>query len=229
MKLFSSLWIGMSFFYSLSAQVSMGVFSSVYSQDFGALGPVSFNWVNNFTLPNWYAQRSAGGNTFTSNNGTSTTGDLYNYGVTNAPDRSLGSLGAANTGDFSWGVLLRNTSGVPISSLSVSYTGEQWRHGSSGTESVLFYYKRSTTAISDLQPNNNATWTPVTALNFSSPITTGTARSLDGNLAANRAMISSEITFSTPLADGEYLMLKWDDIDHPGADDGLSTDDLSLR
>lgn len=42
-------------------------------------------------------------------------------------------------------------------------------------------------------------------------------------------MISSVVIPGLILADGEYLMLKWDDPDHAGTDHGLSIDDVTIQ
>lgn len=207
----------------------MGPGSGSYSQNFNGLGDTSLTWVDNSTIPGWYAQRTSAWTTFTASDGFENSGDLYNYGSTDSTDRSLGSLGTGGAGHFAWGIRLQNNSGASgRDAINISYAGEQWRFGAVGSQTVSFYYKRSMEADSVLQPNNNGTWTAVTALNFSSPIITGSPRMLDGNGTDNRVLISGTITFSPALADGEYILLKWDDPDHGGADHGFSIDDVSI-
>ena len=207
----------------------MGPGAGSYSQNFDNLGDTSLTWVDNSTIPGWYAQRTSAWTTFTASNGFDNSGDLYNYGSTDSTDRSLGSLGTGGAGHFAWGIRLQNNSGASgRDAINISYAGEQWRFGAVGSQTVSFYYKRSMEADSVLQPNNNGTWTAVTALNFISPIITGSPRMLDGNGTDNRVLISGTITFSPALADGEYILLKWDDPDHGGADHGFSIDDVSI-
>ena len=67
----------------------------------------------------------------------------------------------------------------------------------------------------------------VAALDFTSPITGGTAGALDGNLAANRVALSSTIT-GLNIPAGTEVMLRWSDPDHSGTDHGLSIDDFSV-
>jgi len=69
-------------------------------------------------------------------------------------------------------------------------------------------------------------YTLVPTLNFTSPITGGTAGALDGNAPANRVQISSVIVVNIP--DGQEIMLRWYDPDHVGSDHGLSIDDLNV-
>lgn len=229
-KLFIGLYLIIIAFIRLPAQISTGSTSGSATQNFAGLGVLlNPTWTNNSSIPNWYAQRTTSFTTCTPSNGSASSGDLYNYGTTNAADRSLGSIGSTTAGSFAWGVLLRNN-GVANNrtSITVSFTGEQWRYGGGGSQTVSFYYKRSSLSISNLQPNSSASWTAVSALNFVSPISTLGARSLDGNLAANRVLISITITLSPALADGEYVMLKWDDPDQLGADSGFSIDDVTI-
>jgi hypothetical protein len=211
------------------SQVTMTTTGS-YSQDFNILpASGSATWVNNSSISNWYHQRSGTGTTIVANDGVSNAGNLYSYGTGTATERALGVLNSGNAaiGNMANGVLLRNTSGTTITSITVSYVGEQWRNSAAAAQTVTFYYQTSSSAISLLDPNVSTGWTNVAALNFTSPITGGTASPLNGNLAANRVAISSTIP-SLSLANNDYIMLKWDDPDHTGADHGLSIDDVSI-
>jgi len=66
-----------------------------------------------------------------------------------------------------------------VTSLQVSYTGEQWRLGTAGRGSDRLDFEYSTDATS----LTVGTYTGVTALSFSGPITTGAVGALDGNAA----------------------------------------------
>jgi hypothetical protein len=210
------------------AQVSMTVTGS-YAQDFNSLiNTGSATWTDNTTIANWYAQRTAAGTTIVASNGGSTTGALYSFGTVSAADRALGSIGSGTPGSFAWGLQLRNNSASTITDIKITYTGEQWRNSAAAAQTAAFYYKTSSSAITLLNPNANATWTAVAALNFTSPITGGAAGALDGNLAANRTTVTSISIPTLSLAAGDYIMIKWDDPDHTGADHGLSIDDLTV-
>jgi hypothetical protein len=63
-------------------------------------------------------------------------------------------------------------------------------------------------------------------LNFTSPITGGTASALNGNLVANRTALQSALNVT--LSPGEWITLRWQDADHSGTDHGLAIDDLRL-
>jgi len=212
------------------AQVNMGSTPTTYSQNFNTLlSSGSGTWADNSTIANWYVKRSGTGTTIAADTGSSNGGNLYSYGSASSSDRALGSLGSGNTaaGNFAWGVLLKNTGDLPISDITISYYGEQWRNSAAAAQAVSFYYKISSTSITNLEPNNSSGWTAVTNLNFSSPITGGTAGSLDGNLAANRSSISYTLT-GINLAVNSYILMKWDDPDQTGSDHGLAIDDVSI-
>ena len=198
-----------------------------YAQNFDALPSGGTNaWSNNTTIAGWIAQRTGAGANIIADAGSSTAGNLYSYGSAGSGERALGSLGSASAGNFSQGVNLQNTSGRSVTLASFAFVGEQWRNSAAAAQSVNFSYRLGSNAVTDLTPTNNADWTSVTALNFTSPITGGGASSLNGNLATNRSIRQSDL--GVTLAPGQWITLRWQDPDHPGTDHGLAIDDLSL-
>ena len=205
--------------------------SGNYTQNFDALiSTGTGTWTDNSTIANWYAQRTGNGTTIVADAGTNTGGNLYSYGVASSTDRALGSLGSGNAaaGSFAYGVLLRNTSGTTISTITVSYTLEQWRNSATAGQAVSFFYKTSSSPISALNPNSNATWTAFAGLNLTSPVTGGTAGALVGNTAGNKVSLSNITLTGLSLANNDYIMLKWDDPDHTGTDHGMGIDDVTI-
>jgi endonuclease I len=198
-----------------------------YAQNFDILPSSGTNaWSNNVTLAGWIAQRTGTGATIVADAGSSTAGNLYSYGSAGSGERALGSLGSSSAGNFAHGVNLRNTSGRTVTLASFAFAGEQWRNSAAAAQSVNFSYRLGSNAATDLMPTNNTGWTSVPALNFTSPITGGSASSLNGNLAANRSILRSDL--GVALAPGEWITLRWQDPDHTGNDHGLAIDDLSL-
>jgi hypothetical protein len=207
--------------------------SGSHTQNFNTLttSTTASAWSDNTTVANWYSQRTTTGTTIQADAGSTTAGTLYSYGASGNTERALGSIGSggATAGSFSHGVLLRNTSGTTMSNIRVSYTLEQWRNGNNSTpNTITFWYKISTSTISALNPNSNGTWTQVTALSLSSPINTGAAGALDGNLSANRVAATNVAIPSLSLANNSFIMLKWEDPDHTGTDHGLAIDDVTV-
>lgn len=213
-------------------QINMSTTGS-HTQNFNALSnsTTAQNWVDNSTIANWYSQRTGNGTTYVGDTGSGTGGGLYSYGASGNNERAIGSIGSSNAaaGSFAHGVLLRNTSSSTITSLTVSYTLEQWRNGGNTTaQSITVWYKKSTTSFTALNPNANSGWTQVTGLTTSSPINTATAAALDGNATANKVSVSNVAIPSLSLAANEYIMIKWEDPDHTGTDHGLSIDDVTI-
>jgi plastocyanin len=190
----------------------------------GTLNP----WTDNTTIPGFYAQRTSGATAYDASTGTGTTGTLYSYGLALNTERALGTVGSNGAGNFSHGMQFNNTTIGTIENFTIGYTLEQWRSNNTTPQSINFWYKVSSTAITALTPNNNAGWTAVTALTCTSPINT-TAGTLDGNQAANRVVLSAFQIPSLTLAPGQFVMFKWEDINHAGNDHGLAIDDVSVN
>jgi predicted extracellular nuclease len=211
-------------------RISVTTLGAPITQNFDTLpASGSATFTNDSTLPGWYTARTGTGTTIVANDGSSNAGNLYSYGAGTTTDRALGSLGSGNAavGNLFWGVLLTNNSGSTITSLAVAYTGEQWRNSAAAAQTVAFSYITGTGTITGSLADFQSAGTNVTALDFTSPITGGTAGALNGNLAANRTAISSTIS-GLSLANGQQILLRWSDPDHTGSDHGLSIDDFSV-
>lgn len=217
------------------AAISIPSDGFVYSQEFDSLlSSGSGTWTQNSTISDWYATRTGTGTTIEASTGSAIAGNLYSYGSSGSSDRAIGSLGSGNAaaGSFAWGALFQNTTGAALKSVDLAYFGEQWRNSAAAAQTVTFFYKVNnsatppTTADFNLASGSSG-WTPATTLDFTSPITGGTAGLLNGNLAANRSSLSDTITFSTMVDPGKYLWIGWRDVDHSGTDHGLSIDDVS--
>ncbi|MDQ3221450.1 MAG: carboxypeptidase-like regulatory domain-containing protein, partial [Acidobacteriota bacterium] len=155
--------------------------------------------------------------------GSNTGGSLYSFGSTSSSERALGSLASGGTGTIRYGVRLKNDTGAVITSLGISFTGEQWRKsGVTVSHSLTFDYRQAST-ITDL---TTGTFTSFSSLDFTSPVNTTTGSALDGNAAANRTIKAAIINVTIPV--GEEIMLRWNDIDDTGSDHGLAIDDLSI-
>lgn len=220
-----------------SAQFSIAAAATNYTEDFnGLISSGTATWTNGTTANGWYARTTAGtGVTISSygiNTGTTTTAGFYCYGIagTNAvTDRSIGyatSNGFAGTGGsnlMAW--RLKNDTGAPISSITVTYTGEQWRKDNTVNQTIQVAYQVSASPLTD---PTAGTWTNVPALTFTSPVITTGASALDGNAPANRvAGISTTITVA--IAAGEEIMIRWADLNDSGNDHHLTIDDVTVN
>ncbi len=198
-------------------------------QDFnGLVTSGSATWTNDGTIPGWYHTRTGTGTTIVANDGGSNAGNLYSYGATSATERALGSIGSGNAaaGSFHWGVRVANGTGATITSLTVAYTGEQWRNSAAPAQTIDFSYRMGSglgTAVADFTTGGVA----VPELAFTSPITGGTASAINGNTAGNRTELSHTIA-GLSLAPGQEILLRWTDVDHAGSDHGLAIDDFAI-
>ena len=179
-----------------SAQVPFSV--GYYSQNFDSLATNDTSWVDNSTLPGWYAARSTNGpsiGTYRASDGSTNAGGLYSFGAAGAnavTDRALGSIASNATGAIAYGVRFTNDTGKAITNLTITYTGEEWRNGgNTDTQTLAFSYRISSSPITDPDPANTNTWTAVSALDFNTPTVGTNASALDGNLATNRQVFSN--------------------------------------
>ena len=207
-----------------TGSISLTTLGSPSTENFDTLAN-TVGTTTNTTLPTgWYITESGGGardnEQYAVDNGGSGTGDIYSYGTISATDRALGALRSGTLIPF-FGAKFTNNTGSTVSSLAVSYTGEQWRLGTAGrTDRIDFQYSLNATDLT------TGTYIDVDALDFTTP-TTVTIGAKDGNAAANRTGISFTITGLT-VPSGSTFFIRWIDFDASGADDGLSVDDFSI-
>lgn len=195
----------------------VGTFGSENFNSLAASGTAN-SWVNNSTIPNWYAST----NIYRASAGTDTTGGLYSFG-SNSADRALGAL-SSGTASPIFGVVMVNNSGgdINLADIQLSFVGEQWRQ-TVNAQALLASYQISSTPFTDV---NSGSWTTNSALHFTAP-QTGTAGPLDGNLPANQTSFSLvPVAASGVLADGEYLMVRW--VKTGTTSPGLGIDNFSV-
>jgi hypothetical protein len=223
-----------SFVFSINAlaQFSINAPSTNYTENFNAL--TSGTWTDNTTATGWYAKTDLTSpiTTYGANTGTTTTAGLYAFGVAGTnplTDRALGYApsnaytGASGTGKGYVGWRLLNNTGGSLSSITVTWTGEQWRKDATVSQTLNLYYQQAAT-VTNLTAG---TWTSAPS-SFSSPINTAGAAALDGNAAANRsANISVTITVNIPA--GEEIMLRWEDLNDAGTDHFMAIDDITIN
>ncbi len=203
-------------------QVSLTTSGSPYTQDFNTLASTG----TSAALPaGWLmAESGTSGNNnglYTANDGASNAGDTYSYGTTGSTDRALGGL-LSGTLTPLFGAFFQNNTGAPISSITITYVGEQWRLGATGRkDSLLFQYSTDASSLT------TGTWVNSKDLDFAGPISTGTVGALNGNATANRSTITYTIN-GLSIAPGANLYIRWNDFNASGADDGLAVDSFSL-
>lgn len=205
--------------------VTLTALDTAYSEDFNTLASTG---TANTAVPNGWDFSESGTNantTYRAGTGSDNTGDTYSFGASGSSERAFGGLRSGTLVPLV-GAQFTNQTGATITSLEISYTGEQWRLGqnTSGRAADRLDFQVSTNATS----LTSGAWTDVDALDFASPVVAGTVGALNGNDAANRTALSGTIS-GLSLAPGATFWIRWVDSDLiPGADDGLSVDDFSL-
>jgi len=191
-----------------------------------ALTGTNIAWTDNSTIPGWYSTRA----TYNSGTGSSSTGALYSFGVagTNTvTDRALGSVASGGTGTVFHAARLTNNTGATITSLDISYAGEQWRNGGNTTAHTLtFQYQVANAGVITGANTPTGGWTTSSPLSFTGPVATATAATLDGNAAENRTNKSATLTVTVNA--GQEIWIRWQDPDDTGNDHGLAIDDFSV-
>ena len=214
-----------------TAQVSLNALDAPYSQNFDTLpaSGTTATWANNSTLVGWYAQRTASGTlAFNVDNGSSNAGSLHDYGSANVAERALGAIKSGSSGAIYFGVLLTNNTGSTITSLDVTYDGEQWRDANLNATTLAFSYVTGssfTGALADF----TAAGTAVAGLGFTAPLhTSGTGVVVDGNGAGKVPGISATLSGLNVPA-GSQIFLRWADAGpSSGSDNGLGIDNFTV-
>src|ERR1051325_2425570 len=186
LSLFMVAAIGLRVTFAAGTPVSLTAVGVAYTQDFNTLA----NTGTSSTVPTGWAFSETGtaaNTTYTAGTGSGNAGDTYSFGAASNTERAFGGL---QSGALipTIGACFTNNTGGSVTSLVISYTGEQWRLGTAGrADRIDFQYSTNATSLT------TGTWIDVDSLDFSSPVTTGPLGALDGNSSANRTNISFTI------------------------------------
>lgn len=202
----------------------------VYNQDFNTLASSGTGnpWIDNQTIKGWYWQspgdRDPNVVGYTTNDGTSNSAFATSFGTVENSDRAMGAISGSSNRNYYQGVQFKNNTGSPInlSTIYLSYTGEQWRQNTNA-HALDFSYAVSPTIITDIKTGN---WTENSNLTFVAP-QTGTEGALNGNLPENRIeFVNIPLANTGVLGAGEFLMLRW--AKTQSFSPGLAIDDFIL-
>jgi hypothetical protein len=221
--------------------------SNSYTQNFDSLGTTTISNVIPATsnvqaalgaavstnLNGWFATQiaaSAPATNIVANDGSSSSGAIYNYGSTNSPanlDRSLGALATGSmTGAF--GALVVNDTGSTINSIIINLTGKFWRSSTSAQNFLSFGYgKIDNTLFSNNNFLSAAGASALPSANVVGPAPVASNGPLDGNAPANQTLITN-VAIPVQLLPGETMFFRWQDFNNAGNDAGLAIDNLSL-
>jgi len=163
------------------------------------------------------------------------TGAFWGFSTNNPTDadKALGSIGATTiAGDninMYMAVRLTNNTPDTLTEFTLTYDGEEYRDGQSASPETLSFGFSTTATTADW--NTTATFNPVAALNFTSPVFAGTGSSgtnVDGNTAGKVAGITATV-IGMNWAPGTDIWLRWADPQAPSAaDDGLAIDNVNF-
>jgi hypothetical protein len=221
----------------LAASASAAI---VYSTNFNDLGVTAGQSItgtgavgNQGAIPNlagWQAARVAGTsstamNLLIDNNGSGNTGGVYSDGVSaSAADRSLGAL-AANATTPAFGLVLVNTEAHSQDSITITFTGEQWRlaNGTGAVANTLtFAYGFGGGSITSSNFLSSAGMTSDARGN----VVSGVATASPFNVYSSTS-ISFTIS-SVNWTPGQELYIRWQLPKMSGSGANLAIDDFSL-
>lgn len=206
----------------VNAQVALNTINSPYEQNFNSLFAIA-NGTSDILPPGWlFSEAGTGANTtYGAGTGSSNAGNTYSFGL-DASDRAFGGLLSGALAP-TVGAGFTNLTGSTITSLQITYRGEQWRFGTinRGSDRLDFQYSFNATSLT------TGTWTELDALDFSSPVTTGATGALNGNASGNNSTLSFTID-GISIVNGATFFIRWSDFNVAGADDGLAIDDFII-
>ena len=158
---------------------------------------------------------------FSTSAGSNAVAGIFSYGANNGPIRGLGSL-ASSAGSYVFGISFTNATSNVIEQFEIEFTAAQWRKGGSGKagEWTFSYHTSASNHVLDTVTKKDTT------LNFTSVQTsTGTA-AINGLLNTNQQR-KKDTLFNLNWRPGEQLILKWQDKDEVGNDDGMALQQLN--
>lgn len=223
------------------AQISFT--GAAYNQDFDTLANTGTNnaWTDNTTIAGWYMRRMDDVNgeladQYNASDGASNTGAVYSYGTTGSTERAFGSIASGSVEHMAYGARLLNNTGSTITAFTLDYIGEQWRNGGNASaHTLLFSYNIGGSTIgADTQPSGGTagysadpTFTRVASLDFTGPIASASASSLDGNLVENQVQVTGTVS-GISWGAGQDLWIRWVDLNDVGNDHGLGIDNVNF-
>jgi hypothetical protein len=191
------------------------------------------------TVDGWYIYHQASGTPrWGRSDGSSSTGSFFAmYDAQSTPNRALGAQGSASIACF-FGVVLKNTSGSTIDSITVTFDAVMNRNPSTTANAYPASYRVSSTApvttssTSDGTLNDAAgTWTSDAALSFTTPSTgtgaPGTQAAISPLFKIGGASKTDTIT-GLNWGNDQYLYIRWKETDESGADSTAGVDNFSV-
>ncbi len=218
-----------------SAQISVTGTSLTYAQNFDALDTSSAITTSSIAPLAGWAIFEVGSSTSTVNNeyrggtGALNTGDTYSFGSAGVAERALGSI-ASGSNVPSYGVSFVNNTGATISGFTMKYRVEEWRFGQfrngiGSPDTTRFLYSTVANTVADTGAANG--WIEDVAGMLNTPNLTDTVvGAKNGN--ATGYFTNKTVTETVSIPNGGHIVLRWQDVNIGGSDDGLAIDSFSI-
>lgn len=210
----------------------------VYTQNFDSLGATNQAITGSGALNAqgiiggldglWQAARIAGTSTTvltaTSNDGSSSSGGIFNYAQpTTDIDRALGSLASGST-TAAFGVAIVNTSGLTLDTITISFDAMMFRSSTTNQNRLLFAYGFSSGTATG---SNFLSSTGLTA-DAQGDVVGGAPVATNGAVNPATSTLVSFTLSSLAWGAGETMFIRWSDFNDAGNDAGLAIDNFSL-
>jgi hypothetical protein len=190
------------------------------------------------TMPGWYgecdADAATSGAQLGAADGSTTTGGIYSFGLTNSlsvsSNRALGLIATSTSGGTHFGLKLINNTTNPLYYITLQFTGEYWK---TGTKSKIMQFSyaidpagnASTLSQGEILASSN---NPVSDLTFSFP-TANAVYGTNGQLAINQTNCAvTNMLLSGAWNPGSALWLVWSINDPAGSGEGYGIDNLGF-
>ncbi len=218
-----------------SATIIYDTPGEVFTENFDgpAEGASTVSWVDDTTVPHWFAYEPENNAPVaqlrTTSAGSSTSGGilqvLYRWRENaSATDFAFGTKPKTDSGALMIAMRLQNNTGITLTEFTLGYTGEQWYHATGGNNQLVVSYQIGSPATLE-----DGTWTPIDDLVFNSPKEDATSSAdLNGNDAGNFVVLAPQTVNGISWAPGEFLYIRWFDNDSSGVDQALAVDDLTF-
>lgn len=164
---------------------------------------------------------------YTVSNGGANSGAIYGFADSGTTEFALGAI-ASGSNIAGFGVQIVNNSGAALQNMTIRFTQENWRSSTSTQNIFAAAWGRSSTGASSSNYLVDTNLTAVTALDLVGPTPVASNGALLGNDPSNQIVRTTTFTFSTPVAIGETVFIRWQDFNDVGNDAGLAIDNFSV-
>lgn len=160
--------------------------------------------------------------------GTNNSGAVHSLANTGTAERAAGML-ASGTNIPGVGVEIRNGSGLAWTTVTVTFVQEDWRSSTSVQNVMAASWGRTGGGMSATDYISSAAMAAVTSLDLVGPAAVATNGALNGNDPLNQHIRNFTFVLNTPLAAGDSLFIRWQDVNDAGNDADLAIDNFEVR